>query len=72
MPPIPPVPPAYFWRRKEPIGAVILIALGILLLLGQLDLLSGRIFEFGWPLILIALGIFLIARRLQNVQGGPK
>ncbi len=72
MPPMPPIPPSYFWRRKEPIGAIILIALGILLLLGQLDLLSGRVFEFGWPLMIIALGIFLIARRLQDPQGGRK
>jgi hypothetical protein len=72
IPPIPPVPPPFFWRRKEPIGAIILIALGILLLLGQLDLLSGRVFEFGWPLMLIALGLFLIVRRMQGPQGGGK
>jgi hypothetical protein len=66
------MPPAFFWRRKEPIGAIILIALGVLLLLGQLDLLSGRIFEYGWPLLLIALGAFLIVRRMQGPQGGPK
>jgi hypothetical protein len=71
MPPMPPIPP-HFWRRKEPIGAIILIALGVLLLLGQLDLLSGRIFEFGWPFLLIALGVFLIVRRMQDTQGGPK
>jgi len=72
FPPMPPMPPAFFWRRKEPIGAIILIALGVLLLLGQLDLLSGRIFEYGWPLLLIALGAFLIVRRMQGPQGGPK
>jgi len=72
MPPMPPVPPHFFWRRKEPIGAIILIALGILLLLGQFDLLSGRVFEVSWPLMLIALGIFLIVRRMQGSQGGPK
>jgi hypothetical protein len=71
MPPMPPMPP-HFWRRKEPIGAIILIALGVLLLLGQLDLLSGRIFEYGWPLVLIGLGAFLIVRRMQYTQGGPK
>jgi hypothetical protein len=69
---MPPVPPPFSWRRKEPIGAIILIALGALLLLGQLDLLSGRIFEYGWPLLLIALGVFLIIRRMQGTQGGPK
>jgi len=72
MPPMPPVPPPFFWRRKEPIGAIILIALGVMLLLGQFDLLSGRVFELGWPLLLIALGLFLIVRRMQGPQGGPK
>ena len=74
LPPIPPIPPPppYFWRRKEPVGAVILIALGVLLLLGQMDLFSGRVFEYGWPLMLIALGVWLIVRRLQDTQGGRK
>ncbi len=35
VPPIPPVPPVG-WRRKEPIGAIVLIGLGLLFLLGQL------------------------------------
>lgn len=71
-PPLPPTPPPFSWRRKEPIGAMILIGLGALLLLGQLDLLSGRVLEFGWPLLLIALGVFLIVRRMQDTQGGRK
>jgi TM2 domain-containing membrane protein YozV len=71
MPPVPPVPPLY-WRRKEPVGAVILIALGLLFLLGQLDFFSGRLFEYAWPLLLIGLGIWLIARRLGDSQGGSK
>lgn len=62
IPPIPPVPPIY-WRRKEPIGAVILIALGLLFLLGQLDIFNGRLWEFTWPLMLIALGVWLVIRR---------
>jgi TM2 domain-containing membrane protein YozV len=71
VPPVPPVPPLY-WRRKEPIGAVILIALGLLFLLGQMDFFSGRVFEFAWPLMLIGLGAWLIVRRLQDTQGGPR
>jgi TM2 domain-containing membrane protein YozV len=79
VPPMPPVPPVH-WRRREPIGAVILIALGLLFLLGQFDWFSGRVFEFGWPVLLIGLGVWLIVRRLQdtqassqgNSQGGPK
>ena len=71
IPPIPPVPPLY-WRRKEPIGAVILIALGLLFLMGQFDVFSGRAFEFSWPLILIGLGVWMIVRRMQDAQGGPR
>jgi hypothetical protein len=67
----PPVPPLY-WKRKEPIGAVVLIALGLLFLLGQLDFFSGRLFEFTWPLLLIALGVWLVVRRLGDSQGGSK
>ncbi|HWG19068.1 MAG TPA: DUF5668 domain-containing protein [Terracidiphilus sp.] len=80
-PPIPPVPPM-FWRRKEPIGAIVLIALGLLFLLGQLDIFGGRLWEFTWPLMLIALGVWLMIRRMghgsagngptDNGQGGAK
>jgi hypothetical protein len=75
-PPIPPGPPEYmhplFWRRKEPVGAIVLIALGILFLLAQLDVFHGHLLEFTWPLFLIALGAWLIVRRLGDSQGGPK
>ena len=71
MPPVPPVPPLY-WKRKEPIGAVVLIALGLLFLLGQLDVFHGRLMEFTWPLILIALGVWLFVRRLGDTKGGCK
>ncbi len=71
IPPVPPVPPMY-WQRKEPIGAIILIALGLLFLLGQLDIFSGRMFEFAWPLMLIGLGVWLVIRRTGYGQGGPK
>jgi TM2 domain-containing membrane protein YozV len=70
-PPIPPVPPLY-WRRKEPIGAIVLIALGLLFLLEQLDIFHGRLMEFAWPLLLIGLGVWLIVRRVGESQGGPK
>ena len=73
MPPMPPPPvPPLYWKRREPIGAIVLIGLGLLFLLGQLDIFHGRLMEFTWPLILIGLGVWLIARRLGDSQGGSK
>lgn len=65
---MPPVPPMH-WRRREPIGAIILIAMGLLFLLGQFDWFSGRMFEYTWPVLLIGLGVWLIVRRMQDAQG---
>jgi hypothetical protein len=59
------------WRRREPVGAVILIALGVLFLLGQFDWFSWHIFQYFWPLLLIGLGVWLIVRRMQCAQGLP-
>jgi TM2 domain-containing membrane protein YozV len=69
--PLPPLPP-FDWRRKEPVGAIVLIGLGVLFLLDRLDIFSGRLVEFAWPLALIGLGVWLIVRRLRDSQGGPK
>ena len=71
IPPIPPVPPSH-WRRREPVGAIVLIGLGILFLLGRLDFFSFHVFEYSWPLMLIGLGVWLIVRRVGDQQGGPK
>jgi hypothetical protein len=71
IPPIAPAPPTG-WRRKEPIGAIVLIGLGVLFLLGQLDIFSDRIFAYFWPVLLIGLGVWLIIRRLGDSQGGSK
>jgi hypothetical protein len=68
---VPPVPPV-FWRRREPIGAVILIAVGLLILLHQFDWFSGRIFEFSWPILLIGLGVWLMVRRLSETKGSSQ
>jgi hypothetical protein len=66
----PPVP--IHWRRQEPVGAIVLIALGTLFLLAQLDIFHGRLLEFAWPILLIALGVWLIVRRLEDSQGDRK
>jgi hypothetical protein len=75
-PSVPPGPPQY-WRPlfcggKEPIGAIVLIGLGLIFLLDQLDIFNGRLKDFIWPLALIALGVWLIVRRFGDSQGGLK
>jgi hypothetical protein len=65
-------PPPVSYRRREPVGAIVLIALGLLFLLGQLDVFRGRFFGLTWPLLLIALGVWLIIRRFEDSRGGPK
>ena len=71
-PTVPPVAPCGPWRRKEPIGAIVLIGLGMLFLLGQLDIFNGKLFEYFWPLLLIGLGVWLMVRRANEAKGGPQ
>jgi hypothetical protein len=67
-----PYPSPFCCGRREPVGAIVLIGLGILFLLAQLDIFHGRLLEFVWPLLLIALGVWLIVRRMDDTQGGSK
>ena len=72
IPPMPPMPPVHSSRRPEPIGAIVLIALGVLFLLGQWDLFSFHALEYLWPLLLIALGVWLIVHRITEDRGGQE
>lgn len=71
VPPVPPVPPMS-WRRKEPIGAIILIGFGVLLLLNQMGFMADQFFHFFWPVALIGLGVWLIMRRVGDTKGGAQ
>lgn len=53
-------------KNRSAFGAVVLITLGILFLLSNLGMLPrlGPLFSTWWPLILIAVGGFLLLRRL--------
>ncbi|HUB31341.1 MAG TPA: B-box zinc finger protein [Terracidiphilus sp.] len=68
-PPVPPVPPLG-WRRKEPIGALILIGFGLILLLNQMGFMAERVVHYMWPLIFIAIGAWLIVRRVSDTPQG--
>jgi len=57
QPPVP-IPPAYYWGNKAPVGAIVLIGLGLMFLIGEM--------RYAFPLILIALGVWLIVRRLDD------
>jgi hypothetical protein len=70
IPPIPPVPP-YFWRRKEPVFAMVLIGLGVIFLLQSMGVVE-HLMRFIWPFALIALGAWLFVRRVSDAQGGSK
>jgi len=69
---VPPVPPPMCCQSRAPVGAIVLIALGLLFLLGQLDVFRDRFFGLTWPLLLIALGVWLIVRRIGDSKGGSK
>jgi TM2 domain-containing membrane protein YozV len=70
VPPVPPVPPVH-WRRREPIGAVILVGIGLILLLNEMGYVAERFLHFLWPLLFIALGVWLIIRRMGDTPAGP-
>ncbi len=59
--PMIPVPPT---RRSEPIGAIVLILVGLLLLMSTLGLLDMDWLYRGWPVLILALGIWLLYRRV--------
>jgi TM2 domain-containing membrane protein YozV len=58
--------------RSLPVGAVILIALGAIFLLGTIGILNEHWLHHGWPLIIIAVGVWLFYKNSRSYQGGPK
>lgn len=51
---------------RRPMGAIVLVALGILLLLGNFGLLRWDWLAKGWPLALIVLGVWLLISRMRG------
>ena len=65
--PIPRVPPDVELEaaRREPIGAIVLIGLGMLFLFNTLGFFSFDWVDHGWPVLIIAIGIWLFVRRAR-------
>jgi hypothetical protein len=69
--PVPPgyvAPPPAVPREPSPVGAIVLIGLGVLFLLNQFGMWQFHWLGRMWPLILIGLGVWLFVRRFG---GGP-
>jgi len=71
VPPAPPVPPInpqmeLERARREPIGAIVLILLGMLFLLNTMGFFSFGWVGHGWPWIIVAIGVWLIVRNTQG------
>lgn len=69
MPPIPPMPPMPP-RRSEPVGAIILIGLGVMFLLSSMGILRMHWLGHAWPILLIAIGGWLIFKRTRDLPNG--
>jgi hypothetical protein len=59
-----PVDPLESWSAARPIGPIILIGLGVLLLLGNFGLLEYLHFGRLWPIILIGAGLYMFRNKL--------
>jgi uncharacterized integral membrane protein len=59
------VDPIAFERRRGSLG-VLLVAIGVIFLLGNVGALRFIDWHFVWPLVLIALGVFFIAQRARS------
>jgi TM2 domain-containing membrane protein YozV len=57
------IPPPPEPRQASPVGAVVLIGLGVLFLLNTMGLWHFHWIGRMWPLILIALGLWMFVRR---------
>jgi TM2 domain-containing membrane protein YozV len=80
---VPPnVPPPPYWTgepvapangvrgSRAPVGAIVLIIIGLFLLFQTLGLLHGEWIDRSWPLLIVGLGAWLLYRRTHETPGG--
>lgn len=75
---VPAAPPqAMPARRGEPVGAIVLIVVGLLFLMSTLGFLNVGWLARGWPVLVLLLGVWLLIRRVNAPEpamppyGGP-
>ncbi|HEV2386981.1 MAG TPA: DUF5668 domain-containing protein [Candidatus Acidoferrales bacterium] len=70
----PPYPQHYRQYRNPIVGAVVLIAVGVLFLMGNMGWLDADWLGRFWPVILIVIGVGLLVKRyrLRTGTGGPQ
>ncbi|HEY8806213.1 MAG TPA: PspC domain-containing protein [Candidatus Limnocylindria bacterium] len=59
------VDPAAAERRRNAVG-ILLVAVGAIFMLGNLGFFRGLDWKYIWPLIIIALGVYLISQRARR------
>jgi TM2 domain-containing membrane protein YozV len=72
VPVVPYVEPVREPRQSSPVGAIVLIGLGVLLLLNQIGLWNFHWVGRAWPLILIGIGVWLFIRRFGSGPTSPE
>jgi hypothetical protein len=56
---------------RAPVGAIVLIVIGLLLLFQTLGLFPGEWLDRSWPLLIVGFGAWLLYRRTRGI-GGPQ
>jgi TM2 domain-containing membrane protein YozV len=65
-----PAPATHGNGSTVPVGAVVLIVIGLFLLFQTLGILRADWIDRGWPLLIVGLGVWLLYRRTRNTPGG--
>jgi Domain of unknown function (DUF5668)/B-box zinc finger len=72
-PDLPPYTAPLAWEprgRRHPVGAVVLIVVGAVLLLQTLGVFEDEWISRAWPLIIIGVGVWLLYRKTRDTRGG--
>jgi hypothetical protein len=65
-----PAPAARGNGSTVPVGAVVLIVIGLFLLFQTLGIFRADWIDRGWPLLIVGLGVWLLYRRTRDTPGG--